>query len=162
MYKNGHTWVYDDLKGENAAKFSSIKTAWINRIDYVQTHVENRKLTREEKKRLLNNVLIDKVRTNFGWKDTPMSSISISPDKLKNTWVYVDEKQDNGKTERVKVHGSDIDPFVQSAIKAYLFRNKKAMTQQRIAEIWVEHGRPESEEQFKKTVKAKTLALRNR
>ena len=139
-----------------------MKTAWINRIDYVQTHVENRKLNREEKLKLLNNVLIDKVRTNFGWKDTPMSSISISPDKLKHTWVYVNEKQDNGKTERVKVHGSDIDPFVQSAIKAYLFRNKKAMTQQRIAEIWVEHGRPESEEQFKKTVKAKTLSLSTR
>ncbi len=162
LYKNGHTWVYDELKGDKAAQFHSIKTAWINRIDYVQTHVEGRKLNREEKKRLLNNVLIDKVRTNFGWKETPMSSISISPDKLKNTWVYVNEKQDNGKTERVKVHGSDIDKFVQSEIKAYLFRNKLPMTQRRIAEIWVKFDRPESEEQFKKNVKAATLSLSTR
>jgi len=162
LYKNGHTWVYGDLKGDQAAQFHSIKTAWINRIDYVQTHVENRKLTREEKLRLLNNVLIDKVRTNLGWKETPMSSISISPDKLKKTWVYVNEGQENGKTERVKVHGSDIDPFVQSKIKAYLFRNKLAMSQQKIAEIWVKFGRPETEGEFKKKVEAETLSLSTR
>jgi len=162
LYKNGYTWVYDTLKGNNAVKFHSMKTAWINRIDYVQTHVEKRKLTREEKLRLLNNVLIDDVYTGLGLKETPMSFISIKPDQLRKTWVHVPVKQANGKFKKERIYGSDIDPFVQSAIKAYLFRNKKAMTQQRIAEIWVKFGRAESEGEFKKNVKAATLSLSTR
>ena len=162
LYKNGHTWVYGDLKGDQAVKFHSMKTAWINRIDYVQTHVENRKLNREEKLKLLNNVLIDDVYTGLGLKETPMSFVSVKQDQLRKTWVDVKEEQDNGKLKTVKVYGSDIKPLVQSKIMAFLYRNKKAMSQQRIAEIWVKFDRPTSVEQFKKNVKAATLSLSNK
>tara|TARA_R100000458_G_scaffold21372_1_gene19121 strand:+ start:2637 stop:5027 length:2391 start_codon:yes stop_codon:yes gene_type:complete len=162
LYKNGFQWVYGELKGKNAATFHSIKTAWINRIDYVQTHVEGRKLTREEKKRLLNNVLLDNIRTGWGLRDIPISSFSINPDKLENTFVNVNVKQENGTFKNERIFGSKIKPLVQSEIKAFLFRNKLAMSQQRIAEIWVKFGRPTSVEQFKKKVEAATLSLRTR
>jgi len=162
LYKNGHTWVYGELKGDNAVKFHSMKTAWINRIDYVQTHVENRKLNREEKLKLLNNVLIDDVYTGLGIKETPMSFLSIKPDQLKKTWVDVQVKQENGKFKKERIYGSDIKPLVQSAIMAHLYRNRKAMSQQKIAEIWDKFGRPTSVEQFKKNVEAATLSLSNK
>ena len=105
LYKNGYTWVHDTLKGENAAKFHSIKTAWINRIDYVQTHVENRKLTREEKLRLLNNVLLDEVNVGgfLGKRDISIGEI-VDPSKLSKTWVHVNVEQENGKFKKEKIY----------------------------------------------------------
>ena len=167
LYKNGYTWAHDTLKGKNAATFHSIKTEWIDRIDYVQTHVEKRKLTREEKLKLLNNVLIDKVSVDENIlgigarRDISIGEI-INPDKLKKTFVNVKVKQENGKFKKERIYGSDIKDLVQAEIMGYLYRNKKAMSQQKIAEIWVKFGRPESVEQFKKNVKAATLSLSTR
>jgi len=167
LYKNGYDWVYGNLKGENAATFHSIKTEWIDRIDYVQTHVEGRKLTREEKLKLLNNVLIDKVSVEEGIlgigarRDISIGEI-INPDKLEKTFVNVNVKQENGTFKKERIFGSDIDDLVQAEIMKYLYRNKHAMSQQRIAEIWVKFDRPTSVEQFKKNVKAATLSLSTR
>ncbi len=163
LYKNGYNWVYGELKGDNAAKFHSIKTAWINRIDYVQTHVENRKLTREEKLRLLNNVLLDEVNVGGfgGRRDISIGEI-VNPSKLKETWVHVNVEQENGKFKKERIYGSDIDKFVQAEIKAFLFRSKQPMSQQRIAEMWVKFGRPKTLSEFKKKVKAATLSLSTR
>jgi len=163
LYKNGYEWVYGDLKGENAAKFSSIKTAWINRIDYVQTHVENRKLNREEKLKLLNNVLLDEVNVGGfgGRRDISIGEI-VNPSKLKQTWVHVNVKQENGKFKKERIFGSSIPDKVQAEIMAFLYRNKKAMSQQRIAEEWVKFGRPTSVREFEKNVEAATLSLSNK
>ena len=163
LYKNGYEWVYGELKGKNAATFHSIKTAWINRIDYVQTHVENRKLNREEKLKLLNNVLLDEVNVGGfgGRRDISIGEI-IDPSKLSKTWVHVNVEQENGKFKKERIFGSDIDPFVQSEIKAFLFRSKQPMSQQRIAEMWVKFGRPKTVSEFKKNVKAATLSLSNK
>ena len=163
LYKNGYEWVYGELKGKNAAIFHSIKTAWISRIDYVQTHVEGKKLNREEKLKLLKNVLLDEVNVGgFGGRRNISIGEIINPSKLEQTWVHVNVEQENGKIKKERIFGSDIDPFVQSEIKAFLFRSKQPMSQQRIAEMWVKFGRPKTVSEFKKNVKAATLSLSNK
>ena len=111
----------------------------------------------------MKNVLLDEVNVGgFGGRRNISIGEIINPSKLEQTWVHVNVEQENGKIKKERIFGSDIDPFVQSEIKAYLFRNKIPMTQQRIAEIWVKFDRPTSVEQFKKNVKAATLSLSNK
>lgn len=145
MYKNGYTWVYGKLKGNNAALYHGINVAWVNRIDEVQRKTKQ-KLDRVDKERLLRNVLLDKVNLDgvlFLDKSNVQYS-SIKEDQLKNVFVLV-----NGE----RIFGSTIDPYVKSEIKRQLFLLKKPMNEQNIAERWVQFNKPETLDIFKETVK---------
>ena len=145
MYKNGYTWVYGKLKGNNAALYHGINVAWVNRIDEVQRKTKQ-KLDRVDKERLLRNVLLDKVNLDgvlFLDKSNVQYS-SLKEDQLKNVFVLV-----NGE----RIFGSKIDKDVKTEIKRQLYLLKKPMNEQQIAERWVQFNKPETLDIFKETVK---------
>lgn len=145
MYKNGYTWVYGKLKGNNAALYHGINVAWVNRIDEVQRKTKQ-KLDRVDKERLLRNVLLDKVNLDgvlFLDKSNVQYS-SLKEDQFKNVFVLV-----NGE----RIFGSNIDKDVKTEIKRQLYLLKKPMNEQQIAERWVQFNKPETLDIFKETVK---------
>ena len=140
MYKSGYDWVYNKLKGENAATFHGIKVEWIDRIDYVQKD-KKIKLGRVEKEQLLRNVLLDKVTLDqfIGSKKNVFAS-SVTEDQLSKQFVVV-----NGQ----RVFSNEIDQFVRSKITRLLYLEKLPMNEQNIAEKWVnEFGMPKTLEEL--------------
>ena len=145
MYKSGYNWVYDNLKGNNAAKFHGIKVAWINRIDEVQRKENNVKLGRVEKERLLRNVLLDKVTLDGFFRDKKdVYYSSVKEDQLDKVFVLVDGE---------RISGSDIDKDVKTEIKRQLYLLKQPMNEQNIAERWVQFNKPKTYDEFKSIVK---------
>tara|TARA_B100001778_G_scaffold224844_1_gene186583 strand:- start:8704 stop:11199 length:2496 start_codon:yes stop_codon:yes gene_type:complete len=153
LYKNG----YDDLafppkgklKGEDAAKFNSIYTEWIKRIDYAQK-ISGKKLTLKEKIHYLNNVLLDKVNVkDQGWwsgvpgkKDVLLGA--QQNDVLAHTYVNIDVKQDDGSFKTEQIYNSDIPHSVRTAIMASLNRRKIPMTEINVAKEWIKFNKPMS------------------
>ena len=136
MYKSGYDWVYNKLKGENAATFHGIKVEWIDRIDYVQKD-KKIKLGRVEKEQLLRNVLLDKVTLDqfIGSKKNVFAS-SVTEDQLSNQFVLV-----NGE----RIFSNNIDRFVRQKITRLLYLEKLPMNEQNIANKWVnEFNKPKT------------------
>ena len=146
MYKNGFEWVYKSKFGGNAADFGAIHTEWVDRIDYAQ-RISNKKLTRQQKVEILNNVLMDKVNLqgNFGFgKEKNTLTSTVMPDRLDDLFVKVKVKQEDGSTQTEQIFTSEITKEVSIAIMGSLYRRKLPMNQQNIAEEWVKFGRPKT------------------
>jgi len=146
MFKNGFEWVYKSKFGGNAADFGAIHTEWVDRIDYAQ-RISNKKLTREQKVEILNNVLMDKVNLQgtfgFGKEKNTLTS-TVMPDRLDDLFVKVKVKQEDGSTKTEQIFTSEITKEVSTAIMGSLYRRKLPMNQQNIAEEWVKFGRPKT------------------
>ena len=146
MYKNGFDWVYKSKFGGNAADFGAIHTEWVDRIDYAQ-RITNKKLTRQQKVEILNNVLMDKVNIEgtlgFGRERNTLTS-TVMPDRLDDLFVKVKVKQEDGSTKTEQIFTSEITKEVSTAIMGSLYRRKLPMNQQNIAEEWVKFGRPKT------------------
>lgn len=146
MYKNGFEWVYKSKFGGNAAEFGAIHTEWVDRIDYAQ-RISNKKLTRQQKVEILNNVLMDKVNLQgtfgFGKEKNTLTS-TVMPDRLDDLFVKVKVKQEDGSTKTEQIFTSEITKEVSIAIMGSLYRRKLPMNQQNIAEEWVKFGRPKT------------------
>jgi len=146
MFKNGFEWVYKSKFGGNAADFGAIHTEWVDRIDYAQ-RISNKKLTRQQKVEILNNVLMDKVNLQgtfgFGKEKNTLTS-TVMPDRLDDLFVKVKVKQEDGSTKTEQIFTSEITKEVSIAIMGSLYRRKLPMNQQNIAEEWVKFGRPKT------------------
>ena len=156
MFKNGFEWVYKSKFGGNAADFGAIHTEWVDRIDYAQ-RISNKKLTRQQKVEILNNVLMDKVNLQgtFGFnKEKNTLTSTVMPDRLDDLFVKVKVKQEDGSTKTEQIFTSDIKKEVSIAIMGSLYRRKLPMNQQNIAEEWVKFGKPNSLEEAEEFIKA--------
>ena len=146
MYKNGYDWVYKSKFGGNAEDFGAIHTEWVNRIDYAQ-QISGKKLTRQEKVEILNNVLMDKVNLQgtlgFGKQKNTLTS-TVMPDRLDDLFVKVKVKQEDGGFKTEQIFTSEITKEVSIAIMGSLYRRKLPMNQQNIAEEWVKFGKPKT------------------
>ena len=143
------------LKGKKAAEYNAIFNAWEDRIDYAQ-RIENRKLNRTEKEKLLMNVLLDKVNINKGKKEVTFSTIIEKPneDKLDKTSVVIEIKRPDGNVIKDRIFNSDIKPEINIAIMGALYKRKKAMSQENIAILWNAMGRPETLKEANKFIQA--------
>ena len=143
------------LKGKNAAEYNAIFNAWEDRIDYAQ-RIENRKLNRTEKEKLLMNVLLDKVNINKGKKEVTFSTIIEKPneDKLSKTSVVIEIKRPDGNVIKDRIFNSDIKPEINIAIMGALYKRKKPMSQENIAILWNAMGRPETLKEANKFIQA--------
>jgi len=146
MFKNGFDWAYKSNFGGNAADFGAIHTEWVDRIDYAQ-RISNKKLTRQQKVEILNNVLMDKVNLQgtfgFGKEKNTLTS-TVMPDRLDDLFVKVKVKQEDGSTKTEQIFTSEITKDISIAIMGNLYRRKLPMNQQNIAEEWVKFGRPKT------------------
>ena len=156
MYKNGFEWVYKSKFGGNSADFGAIHTEWVDRIDYAQ-RISNKKLTRQQKVEILNNVLMDKVNLQgtlgFGRQTNTLTS-TVMPDRLDDLFVKVKVKQEDGSTKTEQIFTSEITKEVSIAIMGSLYRRKLPMNQQNIAEEWVKFGKPKTLKQAEEFINA--------
>ena len=132
----GHLWQSKNKKDKK--QYVLINSAWIAEINARQITKGNVKLTYGEKLAALNFVLMDKVNVDTGWWDKKNVNVHlVDTDKLED--VYVDIPY-NGKNERVFI--SKIDPDVLILIKDSLRRAGKTVSQENIANYYLQRGRP--------------------
>tara|TARA_B100000282_G_scaffold286038_1_gene252160 strand:+ start:855 stop:3281 length:2427 start_codon:yes stop_codon:yes gene_type:complete len=159
LYKNGFgnlAFPDEELKGDDAAIYNELEDAWRDRINYAQ-RVEKRKLTRAEKEQLLVNVLLDKVNVGKKYKKQVTFATVLETgekDKLDKTSVLVKVKRADGTETEDRIFNSEIPPDINIAIMAALYKRKKPMNQQQIAQLWQNMGRPETLEEADKFIKA--------
>ena len=112
LSKNGFKDIVFGTKKNDpaqASKYNSIFTAVENRIDYAQ-RIEKRKLTRDEKAKMVYNVIADTVNVdNRNFLSDPKNRLysGVMPDRLTDTYVNVQEVVD-GKLKTVRVYGSEL------------------------------------------------------
>ncbi len=146
----------EKLKGDEAAEYNALFNSWEDRIDYAQ-RIENRKLSRTEKEKLLMNVLLDKVNVGKKYKQDVTFATVIEKegdDKLDKTSVLVKVKRADGNVVDDRIFNSDIPPEINISIMAALYRRKSPMSQQQIAQLWQNMGRPETLKEANKYIRA--------
>ncbi len=137
----GHLWQSD--KKKDKAQYALIHDAWLAEINARQITKGNVKLTRGEKLDALNFVLMDKVNVDTGWFDKKnVNYYLVDQDRLQDVYVDVTPTKGpyKGKEERVFI--SKIDPDVLTLIKASLRRAGKTVSQENIADYYLQKGRP--------------------
>ncbi len=134
----GHLWQSE--KKNDKKQYVLINNAWINEINARQIAKGNVKLTRGEKLAALNFVLLgDKVDVDRGWRGDrkDVNVHLVDKDRLQDVHVDI---QYEGKKETVFI--SKIDPDVLALIKASLRRAGKTVSQENIADYYLQKGRP--------------------
>jgi len=158
LFKNGFKDIVFGTKKNDpaqASKYNSIFTAVENRIDYAQ-RIEKRKLTRDEKTKMVYNVIADTVNIdNRNFLSDPKNRLysGVMPDKLDDTYVNVQEVVD-GKLITNRIYGNEIPTKVMVAIQGSLYERGMAMSQLNIAKEWVKFGRPKTLNEADKNIKA--------
>jgi len=149
LYKRGFdhlAFPKEKLKGEDAATYNAILASWKKRIDYAQK-IEGRTLDLAEKEKFLYNVLLDKVNVGRNYKkDITFTTIlqKENEDKLSKVSVEVEVARADGTMSTDRIFTNTIPTKVKIAIMGSLYKNKKAMSQENIAQLWQNMGRPES------------------
>ena len=138
--------VTDDPKAKDQYNFrfdyKQIKDAWKNRIDEVQTRTD-KKLTRDEKQKLLDEILADGVITKrWGFikkSDITIPTVALEADQFKDAFVFVG-------SERIYVKRIPDD------VRQYFIAGYEAAgipyTEQMIADEYVLHGKKKSKEEI--------------
>ena len=157
----GYDWVYKTNFGGKAEEFNAIFKEWEDRIDYAQIQLD-RKLSRQEKEDILNNVLLDKVNVQgtFGWgKERNVLQSTLSLGREDDIYVNVNVLQEDGTVKPEEIFISDIPQPIITEIMHSLFRRGEPMNQQNIAEEWVKFGKPESLNDVKDFLKNNNLEI---
>ena len=137
--------LYTSKNKNKKKRYIAIHEAWLNEINAQQITLK-RKLTRGEKQKALDTVLIDNVNVDndpflgfIGGGDTKDENVFfVDQDRLQDVYVDVPYKGEN-----VTVFISKIDPNeVLPAIKEALRKANKPVTQKNIADYWVRKGKP--------------------
>ena len=140
--------VTDDPKAKDQYNFSfdykQIKDAWLNRIDTEQTN-KNKKLTRPEKQKLLDEILADGVITKrYGLvrkTNITIPTVALEADQFEDAFVFVGGK---------KVFTYNIPKDVRQYFIAGYEAAGIQYTEQMIANEYVLHGKSKSKKELLK------------
>ena len=143
--------VTDDPKAKDQYNFrfdyKQIKDAWKDRIDQVQTNT-GKKLNREEKQKLLDEILADgviskrtRINLGFGVADIVIPSVALEPDQFKDAFVLVGKDKIFVKRIPREVREYFIAGYEAAGIQ---------YTEQMIADEYVLHGKSESKKELLK------------
>ena len=139
----GDLWTSKNKKKKQ--QFIAINDAWLKEINARQITKGNVKLTLGEKQAALVHVLMDEVNVDndpgiFNWWGGDKKNVNIhlvDRDRLEDVYVDIPYK---GKNERVFI--SKIDPEVLILIKDSLRSAGKTVSQENIADYYLQKGRP--------------------
>lgn len=149
LIRFGYTDIVEKVTDDKNAKdqynfkfdYKQIKDAWKNRIDEVQTST-GKKLNREEKQKLLDEILADgviskrtRINLGFGTADIIIPSVALEPDQFKDAFVLV-----NDEKVFVKRIPKDVREYFISGYEAAGI----PYTEQMIANEWLLHGKGKS------------------
>ena len=125
---NAKDWQKDNL--------IEIEDAWRNAIAE-EEKVTGKKVSRERKRELLQDILNDQVMLDTGILrgDFDVPVITINDDEFDQIYVKV-----NGKSIWFK----DIPEFTYAKIEEILAKNGKPVTAQNVANYWVQMGKPKA------------------
>ena len=138
----GHLW--QSKKKKDKAQYALIHDAWLAEINARQITKGNVKLTRGEKLDALNFVLMDKVNVDRGWQGDRKNVTYhlVDQDRLQDVYVDVIPTTGPYKGKKERVFISKIDPDVLTLIKASLRSAGKTVSQENIADYYLQKGRP--------------------
>ena len=137
----GHLWTSKNKK--NKTQYALIHDAWLAEINARQITKGNVKLTRGEKLDALNFVLMDQVNVDgFWWDDKKVNVHLVDPDRFQDVYVDITPTTGPYKGKKERVFISKIDPEVLILIKDSLRRAGKTVSQENIADYYLQKGRP--------------------
>ena len=137
----GHLWQSKNKKDKK--QYVLINNAWIAEINARQITKGNVKLTRGEKQAALVHVLTDKVNVDgFWWDDKKVNVHLVDPDRFQDVYVDITPTTGPYKGKKERVFISKIDPEVLILIKDSLRRAGKTVSQENIADYYLQKGRP--------------------
>lgn len=113
---------------------SQLLNAWRTSIDRVQTEQGNRPITQDQRRALLREILDNRVRTSVNWwPDGDAVPVSmLDQNELESAYVQVGTEQ---------IFLVDIPAGQRELIISSLRSNGQPVSEQRIAELWVQGGR---------------------
>ena len=129
----------DNEKEEYKTNYQEVKAEWKRRVDLAQIANKGEKISREAKRKILQEILEDKVftgeKTGMWWwsKDKTAPNITLEFDPKDDAYVKVGDEE---------IMLSSINPYMRAKIKQWLKGKNIEPTAQAIAYWWVTTGKP--------------------
>ncbi len=133
MLRNNLPELVDPKNPEKKKEVINLREKFKVLIDAEQV-VKKRELSRDEKQAILDSILIDKAQVpGMLWGSTPTPVYKLTPDQAKEAFVVVDGQQ---------VRIASIPVQQRATIIAKLNARGIRPTEQEIASLWVQAGKP--------------------
>ena len=129
----------DHKEEEYKTNYQEVKAEWKRRVDLAQIANKGEKISREAKRKILQEILEDKVftgeKTGMWWwsKDKTAPNITLEFDPKDDAYVKVGDEE---------IMLSSINPYMRAKIKQWLKGKNIEPTAQAIAYWWVTTGKP--------------------